>query len=48
MLFRVKQIDLKPVSQAFLRLYKKQLKDFIWGDCSGDYRKLLLSVLGNN
>jgi len=42
------EIDLKLVSQAFLRIYKKSLKDFIWGDCSGDYRKLLLSVLGNN
>jgi annexin A7/11 len=42
------EVDLKLVAQAFLRNYKKTLKDFIWGDCSGDYRKLLLSILGNH
>lgn len=41
------EIDLKDVAKAFQTKYKKALKDFIWGDCSGDYRKLLLLVLGN-
>jgi hypothetical protein len=41
------EVDLKEVAKAFAAKYKKQLKDFIWGDCSGDYRKLLLQVLGN-
>ncbi|ESO07040.1 hypothetical protein HELRODRAFT_111023 [Helobdella robusta] len=42
------EIDLKDVSKAFARKYGKSLADFIKGDCSGDYRKLLLAILGNN
>jgi annexin A7/11 len=41
------EVDLKNVAQAFQRNYKKSLRDFISGDCSGDYRKLLLAVVGN-
>jgi hypothetical protein len=41
------EIDLKTIAHSFHRVYSKQLRDFIWGDCSGDYRKLLLSILGN-
>jgi len=42
------EIDLKDVSQSFHKQYNKQLSDFIKGDCSGDYCRLLLAVLGNN
>lgn len=42
------EIDLKYVAQAFHRNYKKNLREFITEDISGDYRKLLLAVLGNN
>lgn len=42
------EIDLASVSQAFQKQYGKSLADFIKGDCSGDYRKLLLAILGNH
>jgi len=42
------EIDLKDVSKSFQKQYGKPLSDFIKGDCSGDYRKLLLAILGNN
>lgn len=42
------EIDLKPISKNFQKTYGKTLQEFIKGDCSGDYRKLLLAVLGNN
>jgi len=42
------EVDLKYISQAFHKQYGKFLSDFIKGDCSGDYRRLLLAVLGNN
>jgi len=42
------EIDLKIVSQEFNKQYGKSLQDFIKGDCAGDYRRLLLAILGNN
>jgi len=42
------EIDLKDISKSFHKQYSKFLADFIKGDCSGDYCKLLLAVLGNN
>jgi hypothetical protein len=42
------EIDLKDVSKSFYKQYGKYLADFIKGDCSGDYGRLLLAVLGNN
>jgi len=42
------EIDLKHISQAFHKQYSKFLSDFIKGDCAGDYRRLMLAVLGNN
>jgi len=42
------EIDLKHISQAFHKQYSSFLSDFIKDDCSGDYRRLLLAVLGNN
>lgn len=41
------EIDLKDIAAAFQRKYKKLLRDFINDDCSGDYRKLLLTTLGS-
>jgi annexin A7/11 len=42
------EIDLKDISKSFHKQYSKFLADFIKGDCSGDYGRLLLAVLGNN
>lgn len=42
------EVDLKHVGKAFHKKYGKFLQDFIKDDCGGDYRKLLLSILGNN
>jgi len=41
------QIDLKDIAAAFFLKYKKLLREFVADDCSGDYRKLLLLVLGS-
>jgi annexin A7/11 len=42
------EFDLKTVSKSFHQAYGKTLQSFIKDDCSGDYRKLLLGILGNN
>jgi len=42
------EIDLASVSASFHKQYGKYLSDFIKGDCSGDYCRLLLAVLGNH
>jgi len=42
------EVDLKLISQAFHKQYGKFLADFIKDDCAGDYRRLLLGILGNN
>lgn len=42
------EIDLREISKCFSKKYGKPLSEFIKGDCSGDYRKLLLAILGNN
>jgi len=42
------EIDLKEISKSFHKQYSKFLSDFIKGDCSGDYGRLLLAILGNN
>jgi len=41
------QSDLKDIAAAFFRNYKKLLREFVADDCSGDYRKLLLLILGS-
>jgi phosphoribosyl-AMP cyclohydrolase len=40
------QIDLADIRTEFYQLKKKNLEDWIKGDCSGDYRKLMLRILG--
>ena len=33
------------IKKCFQKKYGKSLKEFIEGDCSGDYKKLLLAIL---
>ncbi|XP_078359976.1 annexin-B12-like [Oculina patagonica] len=40
--------DLVEIKQTFLQKYHKTLYKMIQGDCSGDYKKLLLAVVGMN
>lgn len=40
------EIDLADIRAEFYQLKKKNLEDWIKGDCSGDYKKLLLRILG--
>lgn len=42
------QRDLVEIKQTFLQKYHKTLYKMIQGDCSGDYKKLLLTVVGMN
>lgn len=42
------EVDLKHVATTFHKVYGKYLQDFIREDCGGDYRKLLIALLGNN
>ena len=42
------QIDLVEIKAAFLQKYHKTLYKMIQGDCSGDYKKLLLTAVGMN
>jgi hypothetical protein len=41
------EIDLAYVAQAFHSFYNKSLNEFIASDCSGDYKRLLVSIVGN-
>ncbi|KFR03202.1 Annexin A4, partial [Nipponia nippon] len=40
------EIDLLDIRREFLTMYGKSLYSFIKGDCSGDYRKVLLRLCG--
>lgn len=42
------QVDLVEIKTAFLEKYHKTLYKMIEGDTSGDYRRLLLAVVGRN
>lgn len=42
------EIDLVEIKAAFLQKYHKTLYKMIQGDCSGDYKKLLLTAVGMN
>ncbi|XP_065670429.1 annexin A4 isoform X2 [Hydra vulgaris] len=39
------EVDLAEIKTAFLRKYQKTLYKMIEGDCSGDYKKLLLAIV---
>jgi len=41
------QVDLFEIKQAFQETYNKTLNKVIEGDTSGDYRKLLLAIVGD-
>lgn len=38
------QVDMVQVKQEFQKKYGKTLGSFIKGDCSGDYKKMLLAL----
>ncbi|XP_044271353.1 annexin B9-like [Tribolium madens] len=40
------EIDLEDIKDTFQNKYGKTLAEFIQGDCSGDYKKCLLSIVG--
>ena len=40
------QIDLVQIKQMFSQMYQKTLGTVIASDTSGDYRKLLLAIVG--
>ena len=42
----VLQIDMVEIKEKFVEMYKKPLGKFIEGDCSGDYKKILLALVG--
>ena len=40
------QVDLEDIKAKFLEMYHKTLGKMIEGDCSGDYKKMLLALVG--
>ena len=42
------QIDMEDIKKKFLEMYHKTLGKFIEGDCSGDYKRILLALVGPN
>ena len=42
------QVDLVEIKQEFLNRYHKTVYKMIEGDTSGDYKKLLLALVGRN
>ncbi|XP_041065706.1 annexin A4-like [Carcharodon carcharias] len=40
------EVDMLDIKQEFQRMYGKSLYSFIKGDCSGDYKKVLLQLCG--
>lgn len=41
------QDDLANIAQVFADVYGQPLVDFINADCSGEYRRLLVAIIGN-
>lgn len=41
------EVDMQEIKQRFEQMYKQPLSKFISDDTSGDYKKLLLAVVGN-
>ncbi|XP_032805672.1 annexin A4-like isoform X1 [Petromyzon marinus] len=42
------EIDLQDIKQAFLQQYQKTLYTMIQGDTSGDYKRILVAIVGMN
>jgi len=42
------EVDLPQIKAVFNMLYKRSLYSVIKNDTSGDYRKLLLAIIGTN
>ncbi|ESO86335.1 hypothetical protein LOTGIDRAFT_195070 [Lottia gigantea] len=42
------EIDMQFIKDEFQKMYSKTLGSFIKGDCSGDYKKLLLALIGES
>ncbi|PIN97462.1 hypothetical protein AB205_0012630 [Aquarana catesbeiana] len=40
------EVDMLEIRSEFKKMYGKSLHSFIKGDCSGDYRKVLLKLCG--
>lgn len=41
------EIDMLDIKDEFQRKYGKSLESFIKGDCSGDYKRALLCLVGD-
>ena len=39
---------MEDIKEKFLEMYHKTLGKFIEGDCSGDYKRILLALVGPN
>jgi len=44
---RTLQCDLAMVANEFSKLYGQSLSEFISSDCDGDYKRLLIAIVGN-
>lgn len=42
------ELDLQYIKGAYEKMYGKSLKDAVASECSGDYKKLLLEIIGEN
>ena len=40
------QVDMAAIKQEFNRMYGKTLASFVKGDTSGDYKKVILGIIG--
>jgi len=41
------EVDMVEIKEAFLKKYNESLAKWIEGDTSGDYKKILLRIVGN-
>jgi len=42
------EVDMQDIKENFANMYEQSLEDFIIGDCSGDYKKVLLHLCNGN
>ena len=47
-LFFILQVDMVEIKREFLSKYHKTLSKMIEGDTSGDYRRLLIAIVGRD